>query len=158
MLILGVQYDKPLYHISWSLASRAMPHLIRPSSLIEVKTFSSNSVSNDAAIPIGIGNTVALPLRATPCSASFHQLYLRIPRRSTAGELYIISATFSSKVICFTISSARSLGERETSVNMVCADSCSLPTAKSESNAEHINILLFFIRIMFRQPLLAICE
>ena len=31
--------------------------------------------SHVAASPIACGNTVASPERATPCSASFHQLY-----------------------------------------------------------------------------------
>ncbi len=51
---------------SWCLA--------RPSSPIAVATRVISAVSNDAAMPIACGKTVAVPARATPCSASFHQL------------------------------------------------------------------------------------
>ena len=48
---------------------------------------------------MGSGKTVARPLRATPCRASFHQSYGLIPSRSTPGVLFIIMPIFSSRVI-----------------------------------------------------------
>ena len=45
--------------------------------------------------------------RATPCSASFHQLYCGIPRRAIAGATSCICDTFSSSVMCDTRSSTR---------------------------------------------------
>src|SRR2546423_2990868 len=41
--------------------------------------------SQVAARPMAWGNEVASPERATPCSASFHQLYSGISSRSIAG-------------------------------------------------------------------------
>jgi hypothetical protein len=46
--------------------------LARASSLIAVATSRMSGVSNDAAIPMAWGNTVAAPARATPWRHSFH--------------------------------------------------------------------------------------
>src|SRR6185369_2419183 len=64
-------------------------------------------VSQVAARPIACGKTVAYPARATPCSASFHQSYAGMPRRSIAGAPFIICETFSSSVMRETRSSTR---------------------------------------------------
>src|SRR5215207_3248019 len=57
--------------------------------------------------PIACGKTVATPLKATPCSASFHQSYSGTPRRWMAGAAFIICETFSSSVIRETRSATR---------------------------------------------------
>ena len=49
-------------------------------------------------MPIDCGNTVANPARATPCNASFHQLYGFMPNRSTGFDTSIIKEIFSSSV------------------------------------------------------------
>src|SRR2546425_579622 len=63
--------------------------------------------SQVAARPIAWGNDVARPDRATPCKASFHQLYSGIPSRSIAGATSCICDTFSSSVIRATRSALR---------------------------------------------------
>ena len=55
------------------------------------------------------GNTVAIPERAAPCSASFHQLKYWMPSRSILAAPNSIWEAHSSTVIRETISSARSL-------------------------------------------------
>ena len=59
-----------------------------------------------------MGNTVAKPLRPTPCSASFHHSNRGTPNRSMAGEPFIISFAFSSSVSRFIKSSTRCSFER----------------------------------------------
>ena len=56
-------------------------------------------------MPMGCGNVVAFPFRATPCSASFHQLYAGISLTGASGAVIatgadgcIISDAFSSIV------------------------------------------------------------
>ena len=49
-------------------------------------------------MPTGCGNTVAFPFLATPCNASFHQLYAGMPKASTGAEWCCISDAFSSRV------------------------------------------------------------
>ena len=73
--------------------------LARPSVAMTSATFCRYISSNMAANAIAWGKTVAVPARATPCSASFHQLYSGMPSRSMAGALYVIWKTFSSRVI-----------------------------------------------------------
>ena len=60
-----------------------------PSVEMTSATRRTSPLSNVAASAIDCGNTVASPARATPCSASFHQWYGFIPRRSIAGESII---------------------------------------------------------------------
>ena len=93
--MFGVQKERPAYWYTLPF-SAAWRFLTRASSETAVKTVSIFSTSNEAAIPMGCGNTVALPLRATPCRASLHQLYALMPSLSTAGELYWTSPAFSS--------------------------------------------------------------
>src|SRR5438132_1108064 len=68
--------------------------------------------SQVAARPIACGNTVAVPERATPCSASFHQLYCGMPSRSIAGATSFICETFSSRVMRLTRSCTRTSNGR----------------------------------------------
>ena len=63
-----------------------------------------------AASPIGSGNTVAVPARATPCKASFHQSYSGICSRGIARDGFTSCDAFSSSVIRETRSSTRTLG------------------------------------------------
>ncbi len=58
-----------------------------PSVEIVSATSSKRSSSKVAAKPIACGNTVATPARATPCKASFHQLYALTPNRSIDGAV-----------------------------------------------------------------------
>ena len=67
-------------------------------------------------MPIGCGNTVAAPLRATPCRASLHQLYALMPRAGTAADEFMDRDVFSSRVRRETRSFARSSGGRERSL------------------------------------------
>ena len=62
-------------------------------------TLPYSSTSKDAAAAIVCGKTVASPLRATPCSASFHQWYAGTPSLSTPGASIINSRRRSSGVI-----------------------------------------------------------
>jgi hypothetical protein len=68
--------------------------------------------SHVAANPMACGKTVASPDRATPCSASFHQLYGGTPSRSMPGATSFISRTFSSRVMRETRSAARCSNDR----------------------------------------------
>ena len=54
--------------------SAAARFMTRASVEIATPMSWTSAGSNVAANPIACGNTVAMPLRATPCSASFHQL------------------------------------------------------------------------------------
>src|SRR5580692_4727881 len=69
-----------------------------------------SAVSQVAAMPMDCGKLVAKPLRATPCSASFHQLYAGTPRRGMAAAASCIWLTFSSSVMRPTRSLARASG------------------------------------------------
>ena len=72
-------YIKRTIRLLYSLNLRYLPQpkLWKPSSII--------SSSKAAAKPIACGNTVATPALATPCKASFHQLYCSIPSSGIAG-------------------------------------------------------------------------
>ena len=109
MLIFGVQKVRPWYTLTLSFVSR---YFTRASSLAAVKTSSIRRSSKLDAMPIGCGNTVALPLRAMPCRASLHQLYCLMPRRGMAGLACIVREAFSSRVRRLSRSAARRSGER----------------------------------------------
>ena len=49
-------------------------------------------------MPMQEGKVVLSPLRPTPCRASLHQSNCGMPSLGMAGELFIISAAFSSRV------------------------------------------------------------
>ena len=86
----------------------AMLYLARASSEMAVATRPTSSSSKVAARPIVCGNTVARPLRATPCRASFHQLYSGMPSRGMAGAASSNCAIFSSGVIASSSAAMRS--------------------------------------------------
>src|SRR5689334_18535366 len=71
--------------------------------------------SHVAATPIACGNAVDSPERATPCSASFRQLYSGTPSRGIAGATSFIWSTFSSSVMRETRSRARCSNESDSS-------------------------------------------
>ena len=73
MLMFGVQKVTPWYCRTRPV-SLAWLYFTRASSLTAVKTSYTRGSSKEAAMPMGCGNTVAAPLRATPCRASLHQL------------------------------------------------------------------------------------
>src|SRR5689334_8531872 len=64
------------------------------------------SVSNVAARATGSGNSV-VPLLATPCSASLHQLYAGTFNLGIARDWFVNCVTFSSTVMRCTRSAAR---------------------------------------------------
>src|SRR2546430_8309391 len=70
--------------------------------------------SQVAASPIACGNDVANPERATPCSASFHQLYRGMPSRLIASATSCICETFSSS------RSEEHTSELQSQSNLVC--------------------------------------
>src|SRR5690348_7349594 len=70
------------------------------------------SVSNVDARPTGSGNSV-VPLLATPCSASLHQLYAGMCNLSMARDWLVNWVTFSSTVMRWTRSAARCSGGKE---------------------------------------------
>ena len=98
MFTFGVHTDRQWNRVGSMPSSCCMFHFARVSSLVAVKTLSTNGTLNDAAIPIGSGNTVTFVWLARPWSASLHQLNLFIPRRGMAGDSSHMSDAFSSIV------------------------------------------------------------
>ena len=82
--------------------------LARASSLAMLNARRTSASSHDAAMPMVMGNTVAVPLRATPCSVSFHHWKAGMPSRSMAGDTSIMIFAFSSSVSRWQRSRARS--------------------------------------------------
>ena len=60
-------------------------YLARPSVAATSPSSCTSAGSKVAATPMAWGHMVAVPARATPWSASFHQLYAGTPSRSMAG-------------------------------------------------------------------------
>ena len=60
-------------------------YFARPSVAAASPSASTSPSSKVAASAMACGKLVAVPPRATPWSASFHQLYAGIPSRSMAG-------------------------------------------------------------------------
>ena len=104
--MLGDQKVRPWYR--WCEPARTYSwYLARASSEMTPAMRNMSESSQVAARPMAWGNEVASPERATPCSASFHQLYSGIPSRSIAGATSCICDTFSSSVMRDTRSSTR---------------------------------------------------
>lgn len=84
-----------------------------------------------APIPTACGNTVAGPIQATPCRASWPVRKAATPRRSTAGANWWRNAIFSSGVSRWSRSSMRfasgSRGSRKGGVGGVCAVTVGIP-------------------------------
>ena len=119
--------------------------MILASSLTTVKTSSRSSVSKDAAIEIGIGNTVAFPCLPTPWRASFHQLYFLMPSLSTAGDSNMRRGTFSSIVRRLTRSSALSRGDSVLSIYAGWANADAAAIKSDEIRIDNLFILLSMI-------------
>ena len=98
ILILGDQKVKPVYSF-FMFFWRNILWIALASSEIASPTFLIRIVSNVAAIAIACGNTVALADLATPCNASFHQLYFSIFNLCIGLEECTICDAFSSIVI-----------------------------------------------------------
>ena len=115
MFMFGVQNDSPRYCARLPVR-RAYVFFARASSLTAQNTLYTRLSFHDAAIPIVTGKTVAVPLRPTPCSASFHHSNCGMPSLGIAGELFIISDIFSSTVSLEHRSSARCDGVSDASI------------------------------------------
>ncbi|MCG3773505.1 MAG: hypothetical protein JW395_0313 [Nitrospira sp.] len=70
-------------------------NLALPSVLITSLACCQSALLNEAALPMGCGNTVTWSCAMTPCSASLSQLYSGIPRRLMATAPHTSWLTFS---------------------------------------------------------------
>ncbi len=104
------------------------------SVLITSDTSCISGVSQEAAIPIACGNTVAMSARATPWRPSFHQLYSGMPSRGMAGAVWPSWLAFSSSVMFEMRSLTLTSAESVASLNFAKeGEPGSAPSAASEA-------------------------